>query len=140
MYHIQTLNKISAAGLKRLDPEHYQVSDSQTNPEGIMVRSAKLLDMDFPSELLAIARAGVGAGDGTVIINDDDNPLANNAGQDTTTERTIEDNENPLASGALAQNPFAMAGIVLAVLAVIGVGAYLFIRRRNKKATDKMNA
>lgn len=60
MYHIQTLNKISAAGLKRLDPEHYQVSDSQTNPEGIMVRSAKLLDMDFPSELLAIARAGVG--------------------------------------------------------------------------------
>lgn len=60
MYHIQTLNKISAAGLKRLDPKHYQVSDSQTNPEGIMVRSAKLLDMDFPSELLAIARAGVG--------------------------------------------------------------------------------
>ena len=52
MYHIQTLNKISAAGLKRFDPEHYQVSDSQTNPEGIMVRSAKLLDMDFPSELL----------------------------------------------------------------------------------------
>lgn len=60
MYHIQTLNKISAAGLKRFDPEHYQVSDSQTNPEGIMVRSAKLLDMDFPSELLTIARAGVG--------------------------------------------------------------------------------
>ena len=60
MYHIQALNKISAAGLKRFDPEHYQVSDSQTNPEGIMVRSAKLLDMDFPSELLAIARAGVG--------------------------------------------------------------------------------
>ena len=60
MYHIQPLNKISAAGLKRFDPEHYQVSDSQTNPEGIMVRSAKLLDMDFPSELLAIARAGVG--------------------------------------------------------------------------------
>ena len=60
MYHIQTLNKISAAGLKRFDPEHYQVSDSQTNPEGIMVRSAKLLDMAFPSELLAIARAGVG--------------------------------------------------------------------------------
>ena len=60
MYHIQTLNKISAAGLKRFDPEHYQVRDSQTNPEGIMVRSAKLLDMDFPSELLAIARAGVG--------------------------------------------------------------------------------
>lgn len=60
MYHIQTLNKISVAGLKRFDPEHYQVSDSQTNPEGIMVRSAKLLDMDFPSELLAIARAGVG--------------------------------------------------------------------------------
>ena len=60
MYHIKTFNKISPAGLSRLSPEHYAVSDAEEAPEGILVRSAKLLDMDFPKSLLAIARAGAG--------------------------------------------------------------------------------
>ncbi|WP_312635537.1 phosphoglycerate dehydrogenase [Oscillibacter sp.] len=60
MYHIKTFNKISPAGLSRLRSEHYAVSDAEEAPEGILVRSAKLLDMDFPKNLLAIARAGVG--------------------------------------------------------------------------------
>ena len=60
MYHIKTLNKISPLGLQKLDPERYTVSDSETNEDGILVRSAKLLDYQFPKSLLAIARAGVG--------------------------------------------------------------------------------
>ena len=60
MYHIKTLNKISPVGLQKLDPERYAVSDSETHEDGILVRSAKLLDYQFPQSLLAIARAGVG--------------------------------------------------------------------------------
>ena len=60
MYHIKTLNKISPIGLNRFDQEHYVVSDNETNEDGIVVRSAKLLDYQFPSNLLAISRAGVG--------------------------------------------------------------------------------
>ena len=60
MYQIQTFNRISSVGLKRLDPEHYDVREDAENPHGILVRSAKLLDYEFPTNLLAIARAGAG--------------------------------------------------------------------------------
>ena len=60
MYRIKTFNKISPVGLNRLEPEHYTVSDAETQEDGILVRSAKLLDYDFPANLLAIARAGAG--------------------------------------------------------------------------------
>ncbi|WP_251198237.1 hypothetical protein [Anaerotardibacter muris] len=82
--------------------------------------------------------AGVGAGDGTVVINDDDNPLANLDGQDTTTERTIAENENPLASG-VTQNGFAIASFAIGAIALIGIVAYFLLRRR-KQATDNQNA
>lgn len=60
MYHIKTFNKISPMGLSKLDRETYVVSDSEKNEDGILVRSAKLLDYQFPRNLLAISRAGVG--------------------------------------------------------------------------------
>lgn len=60
MYRIKTFNKISPVGLNHFDPEHYAVSDETSNEDGILVRSAKLLDYAFPDSLLAIARAGVG--------------------------------------------------------------------------------
>ena len=60
MYQIKTFNKISPIGLNRFDAEHYCVSDSVANEDGILVRSAKLLDYQFPENLLAISRAGVG--------------------------------------------------------------------------------
>ena len=60
MYHIKTFNKISPIGLNKFDTEHYVVSDGETNEDGILVRSAKLLDYQFPANLLAISRAGVG--------------------------------------------------------------------------------
>ncbi len=60
MYHIKTFNKISPVGLTRFDPEFYTVGDGETCEDGILVRSAKLLDYEFSPSLLAIARAGVG--------------------------------------------------------------------------------
>jgi D-3-phosphoglycerate dehydrogenase len=60
MYQIKTLNKISPAGLNVLDSSKYSVSDNAENPVAILVRSAKMHDMEFGSDLLAIARAGAG--------------------------------------------------------------------------------
>ncbi len=59
MYNIQTLNKISAAGLSRLG-SNYTVADDAQNPDAILVRSAAMHDMEMPESLLAIARAGAG--------------------------------------------------------------------------------
>jgi len=60
MYQIKTFNRISPIGLNRFDAEHYHVGEDVENPHGIVVRSAKLLDYEFPSDLLGISRAGVG--------------------------------------------------------------------------------
>ena len=60
MYRIKTFNKISPVGLNRLDPARYSVSDAEANEDAILVRSAKLLDYEFPQNLLAISRAGAG--------------------------------------------------------------------------------
>lgn len=60
MYNIQTLNKISKYGTDNFDAAKYNVADTVENPEAIMVRSAAMHDMEFGSNLLAIARAGAG--------------------------------------------------------------------------------
>ncbi|MDE6501990.1 MAG: 3-phosphoglycerate dehydrogenase [Ruminococcus sp.] len=60
MYNIQTLNKISEIGTDIFDKSKYTVSDNIENPDAIMVRSAKMHDMQFNENLLAIARAGAG--------------------------------------------------------------------------------
>ena len=60
MYQIKTFNKISPVGLNRFDGGLYHAGDSVDNEDGILVRSAKLLDYEFPANLKAISRAGVG--------------------------------------------------------------------------------
>ena len=60
MYNIQTLNKISAIGTDIFDKSKYAISDDCAAPDAIMVRSAKMHDMQFADNLLAIARAGAG--------------------------------------------------------------------------------
>ncbi|MGN0593899.1 MAG: 3-phosphoglycerate dehydrogenase family protein [Hominimerdicola sp.] len=60
MYNVLTLNKIAACGTDIFDKAAYNVGDSVENPNAIMVRSAKMHDMEFGSDLLAIARAGAG--------------------------------------------------------------------------------
>ncbi len=60
MYDILTLNKIAACGTDIFDKAAYTVSDNAADPTAIMVRSAKMHDMQFGENLLAIARAGAG--------------------------------------------------------------------------------
>lgn len=60
MYEIKTLNKIATCGTDIFDKAKYTVSDNAENPTAIMVRSAKMHDMEMPESLLAIARAGAG--------------------------------------------------------------------------------
>ncbi len=59
MYKIATLNKISPVGLACLT-EDYTVVDDLAAANGILVRSADMLSMEFSPELKAIARAGAG--------------------------------------------------------------------------------
>ena len=57
--NIQLLNKIAAVGLDQLD-DSYRVGENIENPDGIMVRSAVMHEMEFAPSLKAIARAGAG--------------------------------------------------------------------------------
>ncbi|MCD7800945.1 MAG: phosphoglycerate dehydrogenase [Ruminococcus sp.] len=60
MYNVLTLNKIATCGTSIFDTTKYTVSDSVENPDAILVRSAKMHDMEFSPNLLAIGRAGAG--------------------------------------------------------------------------------
>ena len=60
MFNILTLNAISPIGTDLFSKERYAVSADAKEPDGIMVRSASMLDMEFASNLKAIARAGAG--------------------------------------------------------------------------------
>ena len=59
MYKYHCLNPISEAGLSQLD-ENYAVTGNVDEADAILVRSAKMHDMDFSGNLKAIARAGAG--------------------------------------------------------------------------------
>ena len=59
-FKIQTLNNIALAGLRRLPRERYEVASEMTQPHGILVRSFNMHEMEIPSSVLAVARAGAG--------------------------------------------------------------------------------
>ena len=59
MYKIKTLNKISKKGLGIIG-KNYEISDDCENPDGIILRSFKMHDMELPESLRAVARAGAG--------------------------------------------------------------------------------
>jgi len=59
-FQVQTLNKISASGLRRLPANRYVVANDVAQPDAILVRSQNMLEMDIPASVLAIARAGAG--------------------------------------------------------------------------------
>ncbi len=59
MYRVDLLNKISEKGIT-LFTDKYEYRADIPDPDGILVRSKEMKDMDFPSSLKAIARAGAG--------------------------------------------------------------------------------
>ncbi|MFZ9994653.1 MAG: phosphoglycerate dehydrogenase [Steroidobacteraceae bacterium] len=60
VFKVQTLNNISARGLERLPRERYEVASALIEPHAILVRSAKMHEMDIPASVLGVCRAGAG--------------------------------------------------------------------------------
>lgn len=59
MINVNCLNNISSVGLNLFSSD-YNTESSYEDAQAILVRSAKMHDMEFSDELLAIARAGAG--------------------------------------------------------------------------------
>ena len=106
MYNVLKLNKIAAIGTDRLGAD-YSCADSVENPDAILVRSASMLDMEFGSNLLAIARAGAGT---------------NNIPKDKCAEQGIVVFNTPGAN-ANAVKELVLAGLLLSSRKVVeGIG------------------
>jgi len=60
MYKVLTLNNISSVGLDKLPRDSYEVGSEISQPDAILVRSAKMHDMELADSVLAIGRAGAG--------------------------------------------------------------------------------
>ena len=60
MYTIRTLNNISPLGLANLPEKNFTINDTAENPDGIILRSFDMHNMELNPGLLAVARAGAG--------------------------------------------------------------------------------
>ena len=60
MFTIQTFNNISPKGLALFPEGRFKITQDSDTPDGILLRSYSLHEMQFPSTLKAIARAGAG--------------------------------------------------------------------------------
>lgn len=55
MYTIKTMNAISPVGLVKLPANQFEINNEADDAQGILVRSADLLNTTFNDNLLAIA-------------------------------------------------------------------------------------
>ena len=143
--NIKCLNPIASIGLNMLD-DTYELTDNYNEADGVLLRSAAMHDMDIPSTLKAIARAGAGvnniplekcADKGVVVFN---TPGANANGVKELVVagmllasrdivgginwvRENEDDENINKSAEKAKKAFAGHEIQGKKLGVIGLGA-----------------
>ena len=60
MHKILTLNNISPLGLARLPADKFKVAADMQEPDGILLRSFKMHEMQIPKSLKAVGRAGAG--------------------------------------------------------------------------------
>jgi len=60
MYKVQTLNKIANIGIDILDKSVYEVKTEMDSPDGMILRSFSMHEMELPESLKAVARAGAG--------------------------------------------------------------------------------
>jgi D-3-phosphoglycerate dehydrogenase len=98
MFRILTLNNISPLGLARLPKDSFTVSDKESEPDAILVRSAKMHDLPIPPTVKAVGRAGAGV---------------NNIPVDAMTKRGIPVFNTPGAN-ANAVKELVIAGMLLA--------------------------
>lgn len=60
MIKIQTLNNISEHGIKEFPVQNYTIENNVNEPDGVLLRSYSMHEMDIPNSVKAIARAGAG--------------------------------------------------------------------------------
>ena len=104
MFDILTLNKIAKCGLDQLGANYTVTDDESANPDGIILRSFNMHDMELGSNLKAVARAGAGT---------------NNIPIDKCTEKGIVVFNTPGAN-ANAVKEAVIAGLILSSRDVIG--------------------
>lgn len=143
--NVYCLNKISTVGLGVL-PKNYQIVGLLDNADAVLVRSAAMHDMELPTSVLAVARAGAGvnnipldkyASKGIVVFN---TPGANaNAVKELTIAMMLlaardirgsmewvqENKKDPEINKSMekAKSAFAGTEILGKTLGVIGCGA-----------------
>ena len=103
MFKIRTLNNISEKGLNKFNKEHYELGTEVSDPDAILVRSAKLSSNDVTSRLVAVGRAGAGV---------------NNIPVSEYTERGIVVFNTPGAN-ANAVKELVMAGLLLSQRGIV---------------------
>jgi D-3-phosphoglycerate dehydrogenase len=60
MFKVLTLNNIAVEGLRRLPRSRYEVASEIAHPDAILLRSHNMHEMEIPSTVAAIGRAGAG--------------------------------------------------------------------------------
>ena len=107
MFKVKTLSKIAPAGLNRLSPEWFEISTETEHPDAILVRSTDMHEMEIPSSLKVVARAGAGV---------------NNIPVETCTERGIVVFNTPGAN-ANSVKELVIAGMLISSRNIVeGVG------------------
>ena len=91
MYKYKCMNPIAKIGLNNFT-DQYETVDNVDEAEGILVRSANMLEMDFSENLLAIARAAIA--DPPVLILDEATSSI-----DTHTESLVQKGMDKLMKG-----------------------------------------
>ena len=104
MFEIKTMNNIAPQGLEELAARNLTVNVDAENPDGLLIRSAKLHDAVFGDKLLAIARAGVGT---------DNVPVARCTEQGIAVFNTA-------GANAVAVKELAVCALILASRDVVG--------------------
>lgn len=104
MYKILTLNKIDPKGLDQFPSDRYSIAGEVADPDAIVLRSYNMHDMDIPSSVKAIARAGAGV---------------NNIPIDRCTEKGIVVFNTPGAN-ANGVKELVLAGLLLSSRDVVG--------------------
>ena len=118
MFKIQTLNNIAKVGLERLPDASYEVGDSVSEPDAILLRSYDMHSIEIPDSVKAIGRAGAGV---------------NNIPVDAMSERGVPVFNAPGAN-ANAVKELAVAGMLIAARNIFG--AHDYVRSIDKEGDE----